>query len=697
MLIRPCLLILLLQCVAAVGQEAVYPGEEWQSAAPEQVEMDAALVRQARDYALSTGGSGMIIREGYQVALWGDPQQKYDLKSTSKSVGITALGLALADGKLNLSDRAVQFHDSFGVPPEENRATGWVDEITILHLATQTAGFEKPGGYHPLLFRPGTAWLYSDGGPNWLAECLTLVYGRDCESLLFDRVFRPIGITRDDLHWRKNAYRAAEIHGLKRCEFGSGVHANADALARIGYLYLRNGRWKEKQLLPQGFSQLVSQTHQSVAELPEHADAHDDASRHYGLLWWNNNDGSLSDVPRDAYWSWGLHDSLIVVIPSLKIVAVRTGKSWPRADGARHYDVLEPFIGAIARSAIAPEEEPRGEPGESGERAAKQRPRRFLPPYPPSRLIADVQWAPPESIVRRAEGSDNWPLTWGDDDAFYTAYGDGWGFEPRVPSKLSMGFARVSGPAHNPHGANIRTASGETTGQGAHGPKASGILMVDGILFLWVRNTDNSQLAFSEDRGATWRWCDWRFEQGFGCPTFLNFGKNYADSRDSYVYIYSPDSETAYDAADRLVLARVGKDRITDRASYAFYSGLDDRGQPQWSTAQKDCAPVFDHPGRCYRTHVNYHPQLKRYLMCQILPDSKHPQGPRFQGGFGIYDAPEPWGPWTTVFFTPAWDVGPGESSSLPARWASDDGRTAHLVFSGDDSFSVRRVRFSIR
>ena len=64
----------------------------------------------------------------------------------------------------------------------------------------------------------------------------------------------------------------------------------------------------------------------------------------------------------------------------------------------------------------------------------------------------------------------------------------------------------------------------------------------------------------------------------------------------------------------------------------------------------------------------------------------------RFRGGFGIYDAPEPWGPWATVFYTEKWDVGPGESSSLPTKWMSPDGQTAYLVFSGDDCFSVRKA-----
>ena len=66
-------------------------------------------------------------------------------------------------------------------------------------------------------------------------------------------------------------------------------------------------------------------------------------------------------------------------------------------------------------------------------------------------------------------------------------------------------------------------------------------------------------------------------------------------------------------------------------------------------------------------------------------------------GGFGIYDAPEPWGPWTTVYYTEEWDVGPGETSSLPTKWMGADGKTLHLVFSGDDSFSVRKLTLELR
>jgi hypothetical protein len=49
------------------------------------------------------------------------------------------------------------------------------------------------------------------------------------------------------------------------------------------------------------------------------------------------------------------------------------------------------------------------------------------------------------------------------------------------------------------------------------------------------------------------------------------------------------------------------------------------------------------------------------------------------------------------VFFTENWDVGPGENAHLPTKWMSADGRTAYLVFSGDDAFSVRRVQFELK
>lgn len=328
--------------------EPIWPGDAWEKTSPDESGLDVKRLKEARDYALTGNGSGMVILHGKLVLSWGDTSRRYDLKSTTKSIGVTALGLAIADGKVRLEDKARRHHPGLGVPPEANREKGWLDDITIHHLATQTAGFEKPGGFKPLVFRPGTRWKYSDGGPNWLAECITRVYRRDLRDLMYERVFTPLGIEPSQLTWRKNAYRPAEIEGIPRREFGSGIHASVDAMARIGYLYLRKGVWRGQRLLPRDFVEKASRTPEGQGKLPvEDAERFGKASHHYGLLWWNNSDGTLEKVPRDAYWSWGLYDSLIVVVPSLDLVVTRAGSSWKRKEGARHYDVLAPFLGPI--------------------------------------------------------------------------------------------------------------------------------------------------------------------------------------------------------------------------------------------------------------------------------------------------------------------------------------------------------------
>ena len=665
-------------CALAAGAEA-WPLRNWKMAEPQQVGLDKAQLEKAKDYALTGGGSGVITRGGKLVMSWGDTKKRYDLKSTTKSFGATALGLAIFDGKIALTDKAKKYHPMFGVPPASNAETGLLDKIRILHLATQTAGFEKPGGYTKLIFPPGTKWAYSDGGPNWLAECLTLVYKQDLDKLMFDRVFTPLGITRKDLVWRNNSYRPREINGIPRREFGSGISANVDAMARLGLLYLRDGMWKGRPILPSTFVKQAGTAVPAVVGLPEvDPKNYGNASDHYGLLWWNNADGTLKNVPRDAFWSWGLYDSLIVVIPSLDLVAARAGRSWKR-NWSGHYDVLKPFLGPMVAAAK--------EGSQPSQKASNQA--SDAPPYPASNVITGIEWVPASSIVRRARGSDNWPLTWADDDCLYAAYGDGRGFKPFAGSKLSMGLARIRGPADNFTGENLRSPSLERRGDGGKGTKASGLLMVGGRLYLLARNAGNSQLAWSDDHGRTWTWSDWKFTESFGCPTFLNFGRNYAQARDEFVYIYSHDSGSAYKPADRMVLARARSACLNTREAYEFFAGFGANGEPAWSVDVARLAAVFKYPGRCYRSGISYNSAIKRYLWCQTIPGGDT----RYQGGFAIYDASQPWGPWTTVFYTESWDVGPGETSSIPPKWISRDGRTIHLVFSGNDHFSVRQAR----
>jgi len=347
-----CLLVIAyLPAAGQGGADKIWPDSSWERATPEQVGMDASTLQKARDYALTGGGSGCVTRHGRLVMQWGEKKRRYDLKSSTKAIGVTALGLALKDGKIrSLQDPAKKYHPGFGVPPQSNAETGWLDKITLFHLATQTAGFDKNGGYTKLLFAPGTKWSYSDGGPNWLAECVTVAYRQDLNTLMFERVFSPIGIGKENLTWRSNAYRPKEINGITRREFGSGISANVDAMARIGYLYLRRGRWRNKQIIPASFVDMAGTVPEAVGGLPVvKSESYFDASGHYGLLWWNNADGTMANVPRDTYFSWGLYDSLIVVIPSLDIVAARAGKSLNKARNS-DYKAIEPFIEPIVLS-----------------------------------------------------------------------------------------------------------------------------------------------------------------------------------------------------------------------------------------------------------------------------------------------------------------------------------------------------------
>ena len=120
--------------------------------------------------------------------------------------------------------------------------------------------------------------------------------------------------------------------------------------------------------------------------------------------------------------------------------------------------------------------------------------------------------------------------------------------------------------------------------------------------------------------------------------------------------------------------------------------GRDAAGGARWSKDISRRSAVFESKGACMRSGISYNAALKRYLWCQVLPVGS----PRFKGGFGVYDAPEPWGPWTTVLLAKQWDVGPGETCSFPTKWMSPDGRTVHLVFSGEDAFSVRRATLTV-
>ena len=661
----------------------------WQTATPESQGMSSAKLDALKDKlsALKTTAF-LVVRNDRIVYEWygeGHAPSKphYSASLAKATVGGLSLAVALTDGRIGLDDRAATYIEAWRDDPQKAR-------IRIRHLGSHTSGLadaEEDGRPHdkltgwkgefwkalppphdpftmardraPMLFEPGARLRYSNPAIGMLTYAVTAALRgapqSDVRALLRDRVMRPIGAP--DAEWTVGYGKTYEVDGLPLVASWGGAAYSARALARIGRLVLREGDWDGTRLLSKDAVRQVT----TSAGLPGDC----------GMGWWTNAAGRYAKVPRDAVWGAGAGDQILLVVPSLNLIMVRNGATLvPPSKSADPSDVFAMYHDERTKVLFDPLIEA------------------VAAPYPPSASITKIQWAPRETIIRRAEGSDIWATTWADDGDLYTAYGDGRGFAPNVDVKLSLGLARIEGDPEQLRGVNIRAASLEQKGDGAQGKKPSGMLMVDGILHLWVRNAGNARLTWSADHGRSWTWADWKLTTGFGCPTFLNFGANYAGARDDYVYVYSHDSDSAYRAADGVALARVPKHQVRDRGAYEFFTSLGHDGGPRWSTDIHERGAVFRNPGKCYRVTVSFNTGLKRYLLCQAGAD---PHG-KIAAGFGLFDAPEPWGPWTTVTCTPDWDVDPGETCSLPTKWMSTDGRTLHLLFSGGDSFRVRRA-----
>jgi CubicO group peptidase (beta-lactamase class C family) len=687
------LAVILFSAAAALGGAAV-PDSPVHAPSGAQPQIDRAALDAARDVLAARRTKNLVVLHRGEVAYeWyaadSGPRTRHYTASMAKAiVGGLSLLVAAQDGRIAVDDPAAKYIPGWKEDPRKSR-------ITIRHLATHSSGIEdaessgiphdKLPGWKgafwrrdpdpfsiairdaPVVFDPGTSYAYSNPGMAALAYAVTASLRgapqRDIHALLKERIFDPAGLEQDE--WSIGYGRGYDVDGLQLYANWGGGAFSPRAVARIGQVMLQRGSWSGRELLEANWVSRAT----TYAGTPRQQRAGDNPAPGSGLGWWVNDDGVWASVPRDAFAGAGAGHQVLLVVPSLDLVVVRNGGVLREQGEPEHFwwaiekFLFDPVIKAVRR----------------GDQAA---------PYPPSRIIRGVTWAPASQIVRKAEGSDNWPATWAADDNLYTAYGDGWGFEPRVERKLSLGFAKVGGDPANPVGVNIRSKTGERTGEGRNGEKASGMLSVKGTLYMWVRNTRNARLAWSTDRGATWTWSDWAFDVSFGHPAFLNFGKENGGARDGYAYVYSPDHDSAYERADRLVLARVPVERIRERAAYEFLMEVDARGRPTWTPDVARRGAAFDHARQCYRSQVSYHPGLKRYLLCQVLPGADA----RFEGGFGVYEAPEPWGPWGTVYFTRKWDVGPGESCSFPTKWMDAGG--AHLLFSGNDSFSVRRATF---
>jgi hypothetical protein len=156
--------------------------------------------------------------------------------------------------------------------------------------------------------------------------------------------------------------------------------------------------------------------------------------------------------------------------------------------------------------------------------------------------------------------------------------------------------------------------------------------------------------------------------------TFLNFGKAYAgvpEGLAGYVYFYGQKRGEMTE----IFLGRAASEKMLDRGAYEFWAGLGN-DQPRWAADPAKARPVFtDRSGDL--ASVVYLPSLRRYLL------SAFHLGP---GQLGVFDAPNPWGLWTTVTYEQHWagmgTEGQGLTCSFPSKWVSPDGSTVWCVFS---------------
>ena len=339
---------------------------------------------------------------------------------------------------------------------------------------------------------------------------------------------------------------------------------------------------------------------------------------------------------------------------------------------------------------------------------------------PRSSLIEGVEWLSERIGYPKYEiMGDTFPMTWADDGEIYASAGDPhWG-----ESESGLDVEKFSGM---PPDYTITKVShmNDYLGWGGDGPKPSGMICVDGVLYLAFQNMlrtripahglasqhgSDAQIVYSTNKGQYW----WVPALGtieapmfpdhkFGGPAFVNFGKNHEGARDEYVYATSGDQ---WDNGSNLRLGRVRADSIMRARSWEWVCAFTAGGDPAWSGDLGAAIPVLS-VHRCISLpEMVYLPGIERYLL--LTWRLRQDFSPLHGTDLTIYEAPEPWGPFSLAYFEETWEgiaVNP-YCPRVPLKWMEDDGLTGWLQFSGrwggpDRMYyrsNIRRFRLVLR
>ena len=314
---------------------------------------------------------------------------------------------------------------------------------------------------------------------------------------------------------------------------------------------------------------------------------------------------------------------------------------------------------------------------------------------------------------------DLWAQTWAEDGHIYAANGDGFAFG-WMPTDIKV--SRIEGSPPAMRGRPIPLAFGPFLGRlwppepwlVSHKP--TGMTCVDGVLYLFYQNLKNflsenefgdapaASISWSCDHGRTWdrdpsgpMFHDHVFTTGF----FLDYGRCNEHAQDEYVYVYGLDYNWRYSEgyrSTRLFLARVHETGIPDIEAWSWFAGRTPEGEPLWSPAIEEKAPVLhDETEYAGRTGISqgsvvYIPALHRYLYATWSDTA-----------WIFWEAEHPWGPWTRVGIT-SWhdttwtdDFHGGYPTVVPSKFVADDGRSAWIVSSILNAFENRYYRYAMR
>jgi CubicO group peptidase (beta-lactamase class C family) len=251
---------------------------------------------------------GQVVAEGWWAPYGAD--SPHELYSLSKSFTSTAVGLAVAEGKLKIDDPVLSFFPEDAPPdPSEN-----LKAMRVRDLLTMSTGHEKEPSSardqvsarsflaQPVPFKPGTHFLYNTAATFLQSAIVQKVTGQTVLEYLKPRLFEPLGIERP--RWETNS------QGISLG--GYGLSVRTEDIARFGQLYLQKGKWGDKQLIPAEWVEMAS-----ARQVENGTNPASDWNQGYGFQFWRCRHG--------AFRGDGAFGQYCIVMPEEDAVLAITG------------------------------------------------------------------------------------------------------------------------------------------------------------------------------------------------------------------------------------------------------------------------------------------------------------------------------------------------------------------------------------